>query len=845
MRNFLYILLVFTFFGCKTSQDLSGDGMAPNSVLFDIQKTKSPITGDVPSHLVHQLLNKDLGNNYKNKATKVYPNTWTPVDDRFASLSVTQIVSDPTNSMVYYFCTGEGWYNADAARGAGIWKSIDAGETWNQLPSTLTDSFFYCQDMMVHPVSGDVYVATRTAGLMRSEDGGDSWEKVLYAQNGSSTNLAADLEITANNEIVAAFGIINARDGIYISSTGDLNDWQKIMNGMPTSNYGRIEIATAPSNENVMYAVPYRPSDRLVHGVYKSTDKGQSWNKVSSPGGNDSFAKRQAWYDLIVEVDPNNAEVVAVGGLNVFRSQDGGNNWTQIFEGDYRKKSPLQYVHVDQHNIIFQNSDTVYFLNDGGIWRTDHFQTDTPFIYDVNLNYNTTQFYSCDIAPQAGNNLVLGGTQDNGSNASTGDNTHEFKRISWADGSYCAIDHENGDYLYTTTQYARVYRTYEGEVDTITNPYITHGQNGNTLFINPLHLDVNDPQLVYQATNTGLWALFNARTAAKEEWKQVSNRFGTISAIATSRAVPNTAFVARVNAAYRIENIKEGDENNRAVILDRNGELPNTGVYLNCLVPDDQDSNHLIAIFTNYDILSVYETFDAYADDPEWHSCEGNLPNIPVRWGCFKNGSSEVFFLATEFGIYSTDNLDGENTIWVQNNKDFPNLRVDMIKSRISDNRFVAGTHGRGIYTGVADENNVITWTERGPSNVAGRTRTIMLDPNDASGKKIWAGSVSGGLWVIQDIDSTSEYYEVAESTVLDVIPNPASSYVILKFNEENSSSIEVDIYNNLGQKLLNKTIPSSAEYHLDLGGVANGIIYVSLKQGEEQLVKKIIKTGE
>ncbi len=846
MKKLVYLVVLLAFFGCKSSQESAEPEMAPGGMIFDVERIKSPITGDVPSHLLHQYLPRTMGDIYKNKATKYYPNTWSPVDDRFATLSVSQIVHDPNNTKVYYFSTGEGFMNIGSARGAGIWKSTDAGESWSQLPSTANDSFYFCQDMIVHPVTSDVYVATSNDGVIRSQDGGETWEKVIYRNMGSSRDAAVDLELTADNDIVVAFGILTSGDAIYISSTGDLNDWQEISNGFPTSNIGRIEVATAPSNAQVMYATGYRPSDRLTHPIYKTTDKGQNWFELPKPGGNDSFAKLQAWYDLILQVDPANEDVVIVGGFNVHRSQDGGNTWQQMFEGSRRhNKYNLQYVHVDQHNFIFQDSDTVYITNDGGVWKSNNFTADTPLFLDLNLNYNTSQYYACAIAPQKDNNLVMGGMQDNGSFASTGNGISEFKRVSYADGSFCAIDQENGEYLYSTTQYARMYRTHGNNVDTITNPYIEDGRNGNTQFINQIHMDVNDPQIIYQATNAGLWALFNSRTAKKEEWKQVSNRFGVITTVATSRLAKNTAFVGRLNFPFRVDNVWNGDANNRAVQLDGNAELPSANVFLNCIVPDDQDSNHLVVIYSNYDIISVYETHNAYADDPDWVSCEGNLPNIPVRWGCFKNGSSDVFHVATELGVYSTDKLDGENTVWRDNSSGLPNIRVDQLISRISDDKFVAATHGRGIFTGIADENNDITWTERGPRNVGGRTRTLMIDPNVTSNKKLWAGSVSGGLWVVQNIDSSMHYVEIPESTALDVVPNPASSFVILKFDESNENNIEVEVYNNLGQTLIKREVQSAAEYELSLGGITNGILYIRLKQGDDEVVKKIIKLAE
>lgn len=842
MRGFIIFLLAsFILAGCVSNKSTNSAEGVPPSMEFEIELTKSPITGDVPSENVGKLLTSEISNNLKTKFDIVYPNTWRPVDDRFATLSVSKIAYDPTNTNVFYFCTGEGWFNADAARGNGVWKSSDAGESWQQLSSTTTEDFYYCQDILVHPTSGDVYVTTRDNGLMRSKNGGTTWEQVLGASNGARNNSGADLEITADGDIVVSIGVFST-DGIYISETGDPDSWELIMKGLPSSGYERIEVATAKSNKDVMYCIMQNGNTNKILGIWKTEDKGQNWVQKENPGGNLDMAKVQAWFDLIIEVDPNNENVVVTGGLNQWRSRDGGDTWMQLAEGDLRKKSNLQYMHVDQHEVVFLNSDTVFFLNDGGLYRSDNFTADSPVINTIGVNYNTTQFYSCDVYPFEDNDWVLGGTQDNGSNKSTDKDISHFDRISWADGAYCAIDHQDPSYIYTTTQYRRVYRTHNGKVDTITNYRIV---NNNTRFINTLAMDATDPNVLYQATNVGVWAMKNARTGDTASWERICRPLGVVTAIATSTSAPNTVYFGRIQKPFRIDNSNTSGISYTPVSLDNNGDLPAEG-YINCIVTDDLDKNHLIAIYSNYDIVSVWETYNAYDNDPDWVGCEGNLPNIPVRWGCLKNGSSTEMFLATEFGVYSTSKLDGENTIWEQNNVGLPNLKVNMLKTRKSDGLFVAATHGRGMFTGYFnEETGKIEWNERGPNNVPGRSRSLMVDPNVSSNKKLWAGSVSGGLWVINNIDSSTYFEEVPESTVLNAYPNPVNEELSLTFNEGNPAEIKIEVYDYLGKEVMSRSYESAPFGKLSVSGLANGIYYLKMTQGEESVVLKIIKRGK
>ncbi|MBR9859495.1 T9SS type A sorting domain-containing protein [bacterium] len=840
MRRVLYLVLISSVLGCAHRNQSDSKAGVPPSMEFEMMRTMDPFTKTVPSEKVQRLMLQTAVKS-ANKSQKIYPNTWSAVNDQFANLAVTQLVYDPNETQTFYFCTGEGWFNADAARGAGVWKSTDGGLNWNQLPSTDTSIFHYCQDMVVHPENSDVYVTTRDNGLMRSQDGGNTWESVLGFDNGAETERAADLEIGADGTIYVSFGIFT-RDGIYRSESGNAGEWTKIMNGLPNLNINRIEFATAPSDENRLYAVPVRTSDRKIDSVYRSDDKGDNWYTVSLPGGDRDFAAEQGWYDLILKVDPNNPDVVVAGGLNIWRTVDGGMNWQQLTNGSRHNDDPqFADVHVDQHEVIFINSDTVLFGNDGGIYKCDNFTAEFPTFYDLNTNYNVTQFYSVDISPDADAPFVLGGTQDNGSHMSIDRLNQDFEKVSHADGSFCAIDYENSDIVYTTTQYRRIYRTENGEQDQLTNEEL---ENNNTLFINPICMDVNDPQRIYQGSNRGIWRLDNARTAGREDWVQCTRPLGMVSAMATSVSRPNLLIYGRANSGvpFRVENAHITDENYIPESMDKNDELP-ASVYLNCVTIDPKDENHVLLVYTNYGVNSVYQTKNSMAEDPTWISCEGNLPDIPIRWVEFVPGSSEQCILATELGIYYTMQLKGDSTVWNKVNQVIPNIRVDMIKFQRNGNRLAAGTHGRGIFeleveqVGDDLQFNIV---EVGPSNVGGRTRTIMPDPNDPTGKRLWAGSVSGGLWVAQNLDSIPKFYN--KYFELLVYPNPTSDILRVQFDSDGSLDKRVRVYAMSGALVMDGSYTDNRPtLEVDLSELAPGIYILEAIQGDQKQVKKII----
>lgn len=161
---------------------LDNHGGVPPDMRWQLARTADPVTGEVPSGALMRAYRQlqEKGFNLQSAQYRVADvvHHWEVIDDQFPTLSITRITYDPSNTNTFYFCTGEGWYNFDAVKGDGVFRSDDAGESWYQLAATDTSLFDYCQDMVVHPVTGDIYVATRTGGLQRSTDGGASFQKV-------------------------------------------------------------------------------------------------------------------------------------------------------------------------------------------------------------------------------------------------------------------------------------------------------------------------------------------------------------------------------------------------------------------------------------------------------------------------------------------------------------------------------------------------------------------------------------------------------------------------------------------------------------------------------------------
>lgn len=619
--------------------------------------------------------------------------TWEPINDYLENLAIVTLVQNENNPQEMYFGTGEAYFNADAVRGLGIWKSIDGGVTWNRLLSTST--FYHVMRMAIHP-NGDIYAATSEHGLQRSQDGGQTWVKVLgSAVSTGSSNGVNDVEIGADG---AVWTLTGYRGGSYIykseagANVGDINNWTRV--GRSTTGFpggqDRVELACAASNPNIVYALC--SDGGAATYIYKTIDGGQSWIKaadapsVSPNSGN--FAGDQAWYDLDIEVDPNNENRLVVGGIDLMMSTTGGSTWIAI-SAAYSQVAP--YVHPDQHFIYFypNSSETLFIGNDGGLYRSDNADAQPSSIRFnvINNRYNVTQFYSVGIHPASRSNYFLAGSQDNGTHQFTNYFRGELdvtENIWGGDGMICHIDQTDGMIQLVSSQFGNYGLSTDGGQN------FSGGVSVNGQFVNPSDYD-DDANILYAQTNGGGYYRWNVSQPGGGDNVALSGAsVGSITHLQVSPNVPNRLYL--------------GTGSGRVVqIDDAHTGLTKTFSYssigggsVSCIAIEKGNENHMLTTVSNYGSVSIHESFD---NGSTWQSVEGNLPDMPVRWVLFDPIDPDQAMIATEAGVWVTENLDGNNTVWQPSLQGLPITRVDMLQYRESDNMIVAATHGRGLFT--------------------------------------------------------------------------------------------------------------------------------------------------
>jgi photosystem II stability/assembly factor-like uncharacterized protein len=628
------------------------------------------------------------GGLFKTNNLKSGSTTWNRINDYLDNLTVNCLVQDPRNPKIMYFGTGD--IDGNDANGNGIYKSDDGGATWKILPSTFNTTFFNVPSLLITPDSGHIFAGT-IAGLYKSKDGGDNWEKVLGSgfRFGSTDDRFYTLIRAKNGHLFAC----NSSRIFKSTQGGDLGTWKSIStsaSGFP-NNLSRTEMAVAPSNPDIIYAVGAIGS--VASAVYKTLNGGDSWTALPKPiwsdgcreGTTTDFTRGQAYYDLSLAVSPDDPNAVFLGGIDVFKSMTGGQSWQQITE--WTRCSARQYAHADQHGAFFEpdNSNNLYLGTDGGVFVIENPLTNTFKSVEKTVGYVTTQFYAADIHPDSGFNQLIAGAQDNGTLIvrSAGIGNAKGRSIG-GDGFLCFIDKNEPKIQIGSIYYGDWHLSTDGGF----NFSRTAKSNGG--FLNPADYDSKFNTLYAQTADGDLWRWkLNADKGKVIDISGVT--LTNVSNVFVDENVDNRIYLGtRGGLVLRVDNAHT--DTSKAVIAG------NLGGVISCITSEKGDSNHLLVTLSSYGVRSVYESKDGGSS---WVSIENNLPDMPIRWVVFNPADNQQVLLATDLGVWSTDKLDGTNTVW---NPPFPGrgspiVRTDMLKVRASDNTVLAATYGRGMWT--------------------------------------------------------------------------------------------------------------------------------------------------
>jgi hypothetical protein len=650
--------------------------------------------------------------------------SWTQVNDFLPNLAITCLLQDRTNGNIMYAGTGEGWFNIDAVRGSGIFKSTDGGATWSVLSSTVVAGqiFEYVQDL-AQDNNGNIYASIRNLigtarGVQRSTDGGTTWTQVLGAPlPGFVTGRATDLEVAINGDIYACLGIFG-RSMVWKSAgtngalTGSLGTWTEVT-PVRTTITQRVELAIAPSNSQRLYLLMQdSANNNSVTGIYRSSNGGAAWDSLGAPAELNNGTNSQAWYNLIAAVDPANENILVVGGLSLARSIDGGNTWSGYGVGSY---------HVDQHALVFNGSSKLIVGNDGGIAYTENANTASPAFVNKNNGFNCTQYYGVDLHP-TNSDYFLAGAQDNGTQKFTTAGINSTTNATGGDGGWPHISQVD-PLLQITSNTGNRYNISTNGGSSF--PFASTVFNTRGQFINPTDLD-DQANILYCGDDAGTYFFIRNLTTTPVGTQVTVGGFGNreVTFVKVDPNGNNTVWfgLSPTDANTLPMVVKVSNANTTSPSFASVGTIGTTatsdpnftaGASFSSLDIDPSNGNHIVATLSNYGVRSVWESNDGGAN---FNSIEGNLPDMPVWWCMFapagaqlngSTGGNGGILLGTDLGVWTTSQLNGTNTQWMANNGGLANVRVYMLKYRSGDKTLVAATHGRGLFTTILPVVNV------------------------------------------------------------------------------------------------------------------------------------------
>jgi hypothetical protein len=676
--------------------------------------------------------------------------SWTRTTDLSNTVqSVTCIAQDTRQGKqsIWYYGTGE--FKGNSANGVGarylgdgIYKSTDGGRTWFVLTSTTSGTphlwdgdFDYVWNIAIDASStspdGEVYAAIY-GGIKRSTDGGLNWANTLVADAVLQTGSYTDVAVTATGVVYATISSDGSTTRGIFRSTDGIN-WTDITPaGWPTT-YRRIVIGIAPSNENIVYFLAETPgSGKKDHSLWKYTylsgtgaGSGGNWENRSANlpafGGSVGDFDSQSSYDLVIKVKPDNPDVVLIGGTNLYRSTNGfATSSATTWIAGYSPANDISTYpnhHPDQHAVVFlpSNANVVFSGHDGGVSKTTDILASTVSWQSLNNGYYTTQFYAAAVDQgTAGSNIVIGGMQDNGTwfgNSTSA--TANWKEIFGGDGGFCAIADGATSY-YVSSQNGTTYRFLLDNSGTLSGwTNVTPADASGFLFIAPFVLDPNDNRKMYMAAGGTIWRNSDLTTIplgsndkTTVNWDSLtasSVTTGVISSLAVSKVPANRLYFGTSDGQlYRMDNAN-GSNPTRTTIT---GSSFPTGAYVSCIAVDPTNADNLIAVFSNYQVISLWSSSNGGSS---WTAVAGNLEQFPdgtgngpsVRWASIlPTGSSKLYLVGTSVGVYSTATLNGMNTVWaLEGESTVGRVVVPMVVSRPLDGFLVAATHANGLFT--------------------------------------------------------------------------------------------------------------------------------------------------
>jgi PKD repeat protein/photosystem II stability/assembly factor-like uncharacterized protein len=667
--------------------------------------------------------------------------TWTEYSFGLTRLGVSSIVIHPTNPDIIYIGTGD--RDAGDAPGYGVWRTIDGGLTWSARNAVMGNRTI--NELLMDPTNSNILIAAASNGrIYRTTDGGANWT--------ASPSLGINPKDIAlhptNSNIVYASGTT-----VHKSTDGG-DTFVQITNGVP-GGAQRIALAVSPNQPNWVYLLAGGGSGLIE--ISRSTDSGTSFvTRTTTPNilgyeTNGSGTASQAWYDLVLAADPTDANVIYTGGVNMWKSVNGGSTMSCVSYW-VGPSGGVDGVHADQHALEFSpHTNAVYSGNDGGLYVT----TDNGANWDdLSNGLVIAQLYKIGVS-QTVSDLVINGHQDNGTSISRGTT---FSTEIGGDGMECIIDPTNENYMYGALYYGDIRRstnggaTFTGSISgAITEP-------GN--WVTPYKLDPNNANTMF-AGYANIWKNTAVRTGTT--WTQISS-FGATSTIVDLAIAPsnsNAMYVSRngTNKFYSSNNALAGSP----TWADLTGNLPAVSSPKDIEI-DPTDPTHLFIALNN----DIYESINSGVS---WTDFSGTLPNISLNTIVIdKDSPIKAMYVGMDVGVYYRDNTMAD---WTPFYTGLTNVEITELEIHYNNmeckSTIYASTYGQGLWKGdLKDPGNVAPkacFVANTTSGCIGNT--FVLTDNSDYTPNSWTWSISPVTFIyVNSTNANSQNPEIQFTAV-------------------------------------------------------------------------------